>query len=63
MGVADESGSSVRRLRREADELQQKAEQVNDPEERKRLQDKARRLRDRSEQESAMRAGDIYPQE
>ncbi|TQK42628.1 hypothetical protein FBY35_4056 [Streptomyces sp. SLBN-118] len=57
------SGSHVRQLRQEAEGLNQEAERATDSQERQRLQDKARRLLALSEQESAMAAGDIYPQE
>ena len=58
-----DSGSHVRQLRQEAEGLKQEAERATDPQERQQLQDKARRLLAQSEQESAMAAGDIYPQE
>ncbi|MET7621536.1 DUF6381 family protein [Streptomyces sp. NPDC005408] len=63
MSDAGGSGSHVRQLRQEAEGLKQEAERATDPEEQKRLQDKARKLFEQSEQESAMAAGDIYPQE
>ncbi|MEU9014496.1 DUF6381 family protein [Streptomyces sp. NPDC048479] len=63
MSGPGQSGSHVRQLRQEADALKKEAEQATDPEERQRLQDRARRLLAQSEQESAMAAGDIYPQE
>ncbi|WP_406301296.1 DUF6381 family protein [Streptomyces sp. NBC_00885] len=58
-----DSGSHVRQLRQEAEGLKHEAERATDPQERQRLQDKAGRLLAQSEQESAMAAGDIYPQE
>lgn len=63
MSGSGESGSHVRQLRQEADALNKEAERATAPEERQRLQDKARKLLALSEQESAMAAGDIYPQE
>jgi hypothetical protein len=63
MSDSGESGSHVRQLRQEAEGLKQEAERATDPGERQRLQDKARKLIAQSEQESAMAAGDIYPQE
>jgi hypothetical protein len=63
MSDSGESGSHVRQLRQEAAGLKQEAERATDPGERQRLQDKARKRIAQSEQESAMAAGDIYPQE
>ncbi|MGW0555787.1 DUF6381 family protein [Streptomyces sp. NPDC002926] len=63
MSGSGESGSHVRQLRQEADALEKEAERATDPKERQRLEDRARRLHAQSEQESAMAAGDIYPQE
>ncbi|MFD5430310.1 DUF6381 family protein [Streptomyces sp. NPDC127084] len=62
MSVSGEASGRVRQMRQKADELKQAAERSSDPEERRRLEEKARKLRDQSEQESAMGAGDIFPE-
>ncbi|GAA4938051.1 hypothetical protein GCM10023237_70250 [Streptomyces coeruleoprunus] len=46
---------------REGKDLERTAEGAADPQEKQRLRDEARRLRERSEQESGMATGDIYP--
>ncbi|MGW1892791.1 DUF6381 family protein [Streptomyces sp. NPDC002004] len=61
MSVADGSPEHIRQLREQARELEQEAERATDPGERNRLKEKALRLESRSEQESGMASGDIYP--
>jgi chromosome condensin MukBEF MukE localization factor len=53
----------LQHMRDKAKELKESAERASDPQERKRLQEKSRSLESRTEQESAMRSGDIYPME
>jgi hypothetical protein len=63
MSATGEFHERLQHMRDKARELKSAADQTSDPAERKRLQDKARRLESLSEQESMMRAGDIYPSE
>lgn len=53
----------LRQMRDKADELERQARDAGDPDERKRLHDKAERIKGQCDQESMMRAGDIYPTE
>ncbi|MGW0395538.1 DUF6381 family protein [Streptomyces sp. NPDC003042] len=53
MSVADEFGDRIRHMRAKAQEMEQEAEQVADPQERQRLKDKARRLKQQSDRESS----------
>lgn len=61
MTAADESRRRVQQMREQARDLSEAAERTDDPEQRERLREKARRLEFRSEQESGMAGGDIYP--
>ncbi|MFE6038721.1 DUF6381 family protein [Streptomyces sp. NPDC056452] len=61
MSAADGSAEHIQQMRAKAQEMEEAAKSATDPDERQRLQDKARRLRSRSEQESGMASGDIYP--
>ncbi|MBP0456529.1 DUF6381 family protein [Streptomyces montanisoli] len=60
---SEETSARLRQMREKAGELANEAEKTTDPKERQRLMEKSRRLRSRSEQESGMRSGDIYPSE
>ncbi|MET9771755.1 DUF6381 family protein [Streptomyces sp. NPDC006415] len=62
MSGSDESADLARHMREKAQQLHEEAERASDPQERERLEKKSRSIRDRSEQQSAMEAGDIYPQ-
>ncbi|GGL92146.1 hypothetical protein GCM10010129_39880 [Streptomyces fumigatiscleroticus] len=57
----DETRERLQQMRGKSRELADAAERTSDPKERQRLREKARRLLSQSEQESAMRSGDIYP--
>ncbi|MFC9859297.1 MULTISPECIES: DUF6381 family protein [unclassified Streptomyces] len=62
MSGSDEPANLARQMREKAQQLTEAAQRATDPEERKRLEKKARTIRDRSEQQSGMAGGDIYPQ-
>ncbi|MBK3559702.1 small hydrophilic protein [Streptomyces sp. MBT56] len=62
MSGSDEPADLARQMREKAQQLHEQAERASDPRERERLEKKSRTIRDRSEQQSAMEAGDIYPQ-
>ncbi|MFJ9311787.1 DUF6381 family protein [Streptomyces cyaneofuscatus] len=62
MSGSDEPADLARQMREKAQQLAEAAERAMDPEERQRLEKKSRTIRDRSEQQSAMAAGDIYPE-
>ncbi|CAM5292818.1 DUF6381 family protein [Streptomyces griseus] len=62
MSGSDEPADLARQMREKAQQLAEAAERVSDPHERERLEKKSRTIRDRSEQQSAMAAGDIYPE-
>ncbi|MBT1100115.1 DUF6381 family protein [Streptomyces sp. Tu10] len=62
MSGSDEPADLARQMREKAQQLAEAAERTSDPNERERLQKKSRTIRDRSEQQSAMEAGDIYPE-
>ncbi|WOP07265.1 DUF6381 family protein [Streptomyces cyaneofuscatus] len=62
MSGSDEPADLARQMREKAQQLAEAAERATDPEERQRLAKKSRTIRDRSEQQSAMAAGDIYPE-
>ncbi|CAD5914993.1 MULTISPECIES: DUF6381 family protein [Streptomyces] len=62
MSGSDEPADLARQMREKAQQLAEAAERATDPEERQRLEKKSRTIRDRSEQQSAMAAGDIYPE-
>ncbi|MGW1202441.1 DUF6381 family protein [Streptomyces cyaneofuscatus] len=62
MSGSDEPADLARQMRVKAQQLAEAAERATDPEERQRLEKKSRTIRDRSEQQSAMAAGDIYPE-
>ncbi|MFJ6075134.1 DUF6381 family protein [Streptomyces sp. NPDC093065] len=63
MSAGGEARARLQQMRDKAQELNAAAERADDPDERKRLKEKAQRLQSQSEQESMMRAGDIYPSE
>lgn len=63
MSAGGEARARLQQMREKAQELNAAAERAGDPDERKRLKEKAQRLQSQSEQESMMRAGDIYPSE
>ncbi|MET9356861.1 DUF6381 family protein [Streptomyces sp. NPDC006617] len=63
MSAGGEARARLQQMRDKAQELNAAAERASDPDERKRLKEKAQRLQSQSEQESMMRAGDIYPSE
>ncbi|WP_030898619.1 DUF6381 family protein [Streptomyces sp. NRRL F-5126] len=60
---SEETSARLRQMREKAGKLADEAERTTDPKERQRLMEKSRSLRSRSEQESGMRSGDIYPLE
>ncbi|MEU6105406.1 DUF6381 family protein [Streptomyces flaveolus] len=60
---SDDVRERLRRMRKEAEDLADAAERTDDPQERARLREKSRSLQSRTEQESGMRSGDIYPSE
>ncbi|MER7192881.1 DUF6381 family protein [Streptomyces flaveolus] len=60
---SDEIRERLQRMRKEAKDLADAAERTDDPQERARLREKSRSLQSRTEQESGMRSGDIYPTE
>ncbi|MDX3378544.1 DUF6381 family protein [Streptomyces cyaneofuscatus] len=62
MSGSDEPADLARQMREKAQQLAEAAERATDPEERQRLEKKSRTIRDRSEQQSSMAAGDIYPE-
>lgn len=62
MSGSDEPADLARQMREKAQQLAEAAERASDPEERQRLEKKSRTIRDRSEQQSAMAAGDVYPE-
>ncbi|MFJ7327675.1 MULTISPECIES: DUF6381 family protein [Streptomyces] len=62
MSGSDEPADLARQMREKAQQLAEAAERATDPEERQRLEKKSRTIRDRSEQQSAMAAGDLYPE-
>ncbi|MFH9201117.1 DUF6381 family protein [Streptomyces anulatus] len=62
MSGSDEPADLARQMREKAQQLAEAAERTSDPHERERLQKKSRTIRDQSEQQSAMQAGDIYPE-
>ncbi|MGW8490518.1 DUF6381 family protein [Streptomyces sp. NPDC055886] len=62
MSGSDEPADLARQMREKAQQLHEEAGRASDPQERERLEKKSRSIRDRSEQQSAMEAGDIYPQ-
>lgn len=62
MSGSDEPADLARQMREKAQQLAEAAERASDPQERERLEKKSRTIRDRSEQQSAMEAGDIYPE-
>ncbi|CAH9416464.1 small hydrophilic protein [Streptomyces sp. TSRI0445] len=62
MSGSDEPADLARQMREKAQQLHEQAERASDPQERERLEKKSRTIRDRSAQQSAMEAGDIYPQ-
>ncbi|MFE9016028.1 DUF6381 family protein [Streptomyces cyaneofuscatus] len=62
MSGSDEPADLARQMREKAQQLAEAAERATDPEERQRLEKKSRTIQDRSEQQSAMAAGDIYPE-
>ncbi|MFD3969667.1 DUF6381 family protein [Streptomyces cyaneofuscatus] len=62
MSGSDEPADLARQMREKAQQLAEAAGRATDPEERQRLEKKSRTIRDRSEQQSAMAAGDIYPE-
>ncbi|MER7555218.1 MULTISPECIES: DUF6381 family protein [Streptomyces] len=62
MSGSDEPADLARQMREKAQQLAEAAERTSDPHERERLRKKSRTIRDRSEQQSAMEAGDIYPE-
>ncbi|MEU6950057.1 DUF6381 family protein [Streptomyces sp. NPDC046316] len=53
MSAEGEFDDRIRQMRAKAQEMEQKAEQSTDPQERQRLKDKARRLRQLSDRESS----------
>jgi hypothetical protein len=63
MSDSGEFRERLQHMREKARELMAAAEDTSDPAKRQQLQEKARRLQSQSEQESAMRSGDIYPSE
>lgn len=63
MSARDEVRARIQQMRDKAAELKTKADQTDDPDERKRLKERAQRLQSEAEQESMMRGGDIYPAE
>ncbi|MFJ9687908.1 DUF6381 family protein [Streptomyces bacillaris] len=62
MSGSDEPADLARQMRAKAQQLAEAAERASDPQERERLEKKSRSMRDRSEQQSGMAAGDIYPE-
>ncbi|WEH43921.1 DUF6381 family protein [Streptomyces sp. NBC_01218] len=62
MSGADEPAKLAQQMRDKARQLSEAAESAKDPEERQRLTAKASKMRARSEQQSGMSSGDIYPQ-
>ncbi|MEU5452238.1 MULTISPECIES: DUF6381 family protein [Streptomyces] len=62
MSGSDEPADLARQMREKAQQLAEAAERASDPHERERLEKKSWTIRDRSEQQSAMAAGDIYPE-
>ncbi|EHM27618.1 putative small hydrophilic protein [Streptomyces sp. W007] len=62
MSGSDEPADLARQMREKAQQLAEAAKRTSDPHERERLEKKSRTIRDRSEQQSAMEAGDIYPE-
>ncbi|MFI0595633.1 DUF6381 family protein [Streptomyces griseus] len=62
MSGSDEPADLARQMREKAQQLAEAAERASDPHERERLEKKSRTIQDRSEQQSAMAAGDIYPE-
>ncbi|WNF30895.1 DUF6381 family protein [Streptomyces sp. C11-1] len=62
MSGSDEPADLARQMREKAQQLAEAAERASDPQEKERLAKKSRTIRDRSEQQSAMAAGDIHPE-
>ncbi|RPK54749.1 hypothetical protein EES43_28275 [Streptomyces sp. ADI96-02] len=62
MSGSQEPADLARQMRDKAQQLAEAAERATDPQERQRLEKKSRTIRDRSEQQSAMASGDIYPE-
>ncbi|MFJ9624112.1 DUF6381 family protein [Streptomyces sp. NPDC101181] len=62
MSGSDEPADLARQMREKAQQLAEAAERASDPQEKERLEKKSRTIRDRSVQQSAMAAGDIYPE-
>ncbi|MFE8910580.1 DUF6381 family protein [Streptomyces globisporus] len=62
MSGSDEPADLARQMREKSRQLHEAAERASDPQERERLEKKSRTIRERSEQQSAMEAGDIYPE-
>ncbi|MEI7031188.1 DUF6381 family protein [Streptomyces pratensis] len=62
MSGIDDPADLARQMREKAQQLAEAAERTSDPQERERLAKKSRTIRDRSDQQSAMSAGDVYPE-